>query len=252
MNEIVLTTKVQGSGQGIVLAHGAGGGIEGNFASLIPALAENHTVVGSDYPADDTELTLDTLADALVADAVAAGVEAFTVIGFSLGTTVAVRAAVRHPERVRGLVLAAGFAKADNRLALGMRIWEDTARSDRESFARYVLDTGFGARFINGLPAEQVEQLTADLAANVPGGVVGQARLVRAADTTGDLANVAVPTLVVNATADLLVDPANSRVLAEGIPGAEYTEIDAGHVLMAEQSKLWEETVTGFLAKHGL
>jgi pimeloyl-ACP methyl ester carboxylesterase len=187
-----------------------------------------------------------------VADAVAAGVETFTVIGFSLGTTVAVRAAVRHPERVRGLVLAAGFAKADNRLALGMRIWEGTARSDRESFARYVLDTGFGARFINGLPPEQIEQLTADLAANVPGGVVGQARLVRAADTTGDLANVAVPTLVVNATADLLVDPANSRVLAEGIPGAEYVEIDAGHVLMAEQPQLWEETVTGFLAKHGL
>ncbi|MEV0028437.1 alpha/beta hydrolase [Nocardia sp. NPDC050793] len=71
--------------------------------------------MASDYPGDDTRLDLDALADALVAAAVDAHVEAFTVIGFSLGTAVAVRAAVRHPGRVRGLLLAAGFAKPDNR-----------------------------------------------------------------------------------------------------------------------------------------
>lgn len=257
MNEIVLTTKVHGTASasrpGIVLAHGASGSIEGNYGSVIPVLAEDRAVVGSDYPADDTPLDLDALADALVAEAVANGVETFTVIGFSLGTTVAVRAAVRHPERVRGLILAAGFAKADNRLDLAMRIWEATVRSgDHETFARYVVDTGFGADFVNGLSPEAVAAFTADLAGSVPGGVVAQARLVRDADTTGDLANVAVPTLVVNATADLLVDPANSRVLAEGIPGAEYTEISAGHVLMAEQPQAWADAITGFLAAKGL
>ncbi|WP_168801552.1 alpha/beta fold hydrolase [Glycomyces buryatensis] len=82
--------------------------------------------------------------------------------------------------------------------------------------------------------------------------MVGQARLIRSGDTTGDLAAVKAPTLVINATGDLLVDPANSRVLAAGIPNAEYVEIDAGHVLMAEQPQAWEDAVTGFLAEHGL
>src|SRR5690349_21713166 len=115
MTNISLSTSVTGSGPAVVLAHGAGGGIEANFGSLIPLLAERHTVIGSDYPADDTVLTLDGLADALVEEAVAAGADRFPIIGFSLGTAVAVRAAVRHPDRITGLVLAAGLARADHR-----------------------------------------------------------------------------------------------------------------------------------------
>src|SRR5690349_8298937 len=125
MTPIPLHTTVSGTGPGIVLAHGAGGGIEANFGALIPALARTHTVVGSDYPADDTPLTLDDLADALVAAAVEAGVPTFTIIGFSLGTAVAVRAAARHPERVTGLLLTAGLAVPDNRSRLIVDSWID-------------------------------------------------------------------------------------------------------------------------------
>jgi pimeloyl-ACP methyl ester carboxylesterase len=246
----VLTTRTTGSGPGIVLAHGASGGIDANYGALLPLLAEGHTVTGSDYPAGDTRLDLDTLADALVA---AAATERFTVIGFSLGTAVAVRAAARHPERVHGLVLAAGFAQADHRLRLAMDLWTALLEAgDRESFARFVLASAFSPAFVNAMPPEAVDAAVKEFAANVPGGTAAQAALVRSVDTTADLAAIAVPTLVIEATADDLVDPAAHRRLAADIPGAEHVRIEAGHVLMLERPEEWHQAVLEFLARHGL
>jgi pimeloyl-ACP methyl ester carboxylesterase len=118
---------VMGSGPGILLAHGGGGSIAGNYGPILDDLATTHTVVGPDYPGSgDTPrspepLALDDVADTLVRTAVDAGVDRFTVLGYSLGTAVAVRIAVRHPERVTGLVLTAGFTYPDNRMRLACR-----------------------------------------------------------------------------------------------------------------------------------
>ncbi|MEV6767715.1 alpha/beta hydrolase [Nocardia sp. NPDC051030] len=250
-HRISLTTQVTGSGPAIVLAHGAGGTIEANFGGLIPLLARDHTVIGSDYPADDTPLDVDGLADALVAEAVAAGAETFTIIAFSLGTTAAIRAAVKYPERVRGLVLAGGFAKIDNRGRLNIEMWQRMlAAGDRESFARVVLLGGFSADFVNSIPEEQLPGLLAQTATNIPGGTAAQAALVATVDVRADLALVAAPTLVVGMTGDLLIDPANAREQAAGIPGAEYVELPGGHVVMVEQAQAWQATVSEFLERH--
>ncbi|WP_405135432.1 alpha/beta fold hydrolase [Nocardia sp. NBC_01388] len=250
MTNISLSTTSTGSGPAIVLAHGAGGGVAANFGSLIPVLAEHHTVIGSDYPADGTVLDLDALADALVAEAVGAGAAEFSIIGFSLGAAVAVRAAVRHPERVRGLVLTAGFGRADSRTQVIADHWQRTlAADDREGFARIVLLTGFSAEFVNALSPEQVSAVLGEIAATVPGGTAAQAALVATADVTADLAHIAVPTLVIGLTGDLLVDPANARRQAAGIPAAEYLELPGGHVVMVEHPELWHTAITEFLAR---
>ncbi|WP_431971100.1 alpha/beta fold hydrolase [Nocardia sp. bgisy134] len=253
MTAIPLTTTVSGAGSGIVLAHGASGSIASNFGGIIPALAATHTVVASDYPGDDTRLDLDALADALVAAAVDARVETFTVLGFSLGTAVAVRAAVRHPDRVRGLLLAAGFAKPDNRARIAVQAWQDLLDlGDTETFARLSALVGFSADHLGSLPTAAVDALIRQTAAAVPGGTRQQAALVENVDTTADLARITVPTLVLNATADLLIDPANSRMLAAAIPGAEYVEIDAGHALMVERPAQWWKVIDEFLRRHRL
>lgn len=254
-----LTAQVHGSGPGILLAHGAGGSIEGNYLPIIPALAERHTVVAPDYPGSggtpraSEPLTLDGLADAVVASATEAGLETFTLVGYSLGTLVSVRAAARYPDRVRGLVLTAGTAKADNRLLASLDIWlKLLADGDRETFARFVSLSAFSEPFFNAVPTEQLGSFYETLAAGVPDGAGDQAGVVRVADTTGDLAGISVPTLVIATTLDTLVSPANSRLLAERIPGAEYAEIETGHVPAAERPEEWQRLITAFLDKHGL
>ncbi|MEV0634359.1 alpha/beta fold hydrolase [Streptomyces sp. NPDC050619] len=208
-----LATTVTGTGPGLLLAHGATGSIEDNFAPVLPALAAAHTVVAPDYPGSGgtpvaaAPLDLDELTDAVVDSAVRRGVGRFAVLGFSLGTLVAVRAAVRHPERVTALVLTAGFARPDDHV-LGL------------------------------LPGWRAE---------VPPALHPHIDLIPSLDTTGELAEVAAPTLVVATTADSMVLPAGSRALAAGIRGARYTEIDSDHVVMVERSEEWLKPVLDFL-----
>lgn len=57
---------------------------------------------------------------------------------------------------------------------------------------------------------------------------------------------------MIGASEDLLVDPANHRFLAEQIPGAEYAEVKAGHVLTAEAPEAWHGLVLDFLDRHGM
>ncbi|MEU4803578.1 alpha/beta hydrolase [Actinosynnema sp. NPDC023587] len=66
--------------------------------------------MGSDRPADPSRVTLgDHVADA-VAVLDDGGVERCVVVGWSMGVTVAAGLALRHPDRVSGLLLVAGAA----------------------------------------------------------------------------------------------------------------------------------------------
>ncbi len=71
-----------------------------------------------------------------------------------------------------------------------------------------------------------------------------------AADTTGELADISVPTLVVAATLDRLASLELSRELAAGIPGAELVEVESGHLVSAEAPEAWRAAVRDFLDRH--
>lgn len=73
---------------------------------------------------------------------------------------------------------------------------------------------------------------------------------MRVVDTRADLARITVPTRVIAATEDLLVDPANSRELADGIAGAQYVEIAAGHLLMHEAPEAWYRAVLDYFTEY--
>ncbi|UOE20782.1 alpha/beta fold hydrolase [Thermobifida halotolerans] len=247
----------KGNGPGLLLAHGAGGGVEANFGPVLDDLAATHTVVGADYPGSgrtpraEGPLDLDELADTLVDTAVAAGVERFTVLGYSLGTAVAVRAAARHPERVTALVLTAGFARLDNRSRLAVDVWRALLDGDPRLTARYLTLAAAGDAFLNALDPAVLEGAVEALAASLPEGSREQADLAAAVDTRADLPGIRVPTLVVAATRDALVSPDLSRELAEHIPGARLVEIAAGHSVATEARDEWLAAVRDFLADVG-
>ncbi|MEV5506451.1 alpha/beta fold hydrolase [Streptomyces orinoci] len=259
MTRIPLSTTVTGSGPGLLLAHGAGASIESNFLALLPTLARCHTVVAPNYPGSgatprsEEPLTIDGLADAIVGSATAAGVERFTVLGYSMGTLVAIRAAARHPDRVRGLVLTAGLPGPDNRVLASLDLSRKLlAEGDRKAYARFVAMTYFSRQFFNSVPRSQLKTFYGLIARAIPAGAPEQSGAVAEADVTGDLPGISVPTLVIGATLDNLVSPENSLFLAARIPGAEYTEIEAGHVVMMERPDEWQKLTLDFLARHGL
>ncbi|UJW35359.1 alpha/beta hydrolase [Saccharothrix sp. AJ9571] len=249
---------VRGSGPGLLLAHGGGGSIDGNFGTILDELARTHTVVGPDYPGSggtprsETPLDLDTVADALVRTAVDAGVERFTVLGYSVGTGVAVRAATRHPDRVTGLILTSGFSHPSNKLRLAADVWLALlAQDDRRLLAKYLTLMGSGERTLNALSEAELDASIDALAEFVPEGTPEHVELVASIDTRAELTGISVPTLVIATTADALASPALSRELAAGIPGARLTEIDAGHNIGGEAREQWLDSIQKFLSEIG-
>ena len=247
---------VQGSGPGLLLAHGAGGDIEANYGPIMEGLSALHTVVGVDYPGSGhtptarKPLELDDLADQLVAAADAEGLDAFALCGYSLGGPVAVRAAVRHPQRVTALVLSAAFARVDTRTELAAALWQQLYETGQHLLlAQYLTQLTVSAPLLNTLTPAQVRGAAQQTASALPPGTGAQVDLVRRADVSADLAAITAPTLVVVTTADTLIPAALQYDLAAAIPGAQTAELPTGHLPFLEQPKQWLEIITGFLGR---
>lgn len=248
---------VRGSGPGLLLAHGAGGSVEANFGSILDDLARTRTVVGVDYPGTGntprgTEpMVLDDVTDELVRAGVEAGFERFAILGYSLGTAVAVRAAGRYPDRVTALVLTAGFACPDNRLRLALNTWSRLLSGDRMLLANFLTLVASGQTYLNSRTPEELDESISRLADVIPSGSPEHVALAASVDTRAELATITASTLVVATTEDGLTVPALSSRLASGIPGAELVEIKSGHGIGVEARDEWLGAIQDFLAKVG-
>jgi pimeloyl-ACP methyl ester carboxylesterase len=104
--------EIHGTGQPLVLLHGAFSAIGTSFGQLLPSLAEGRQVVafelqGHGRTADiDRPLTLEALADDVAAAIDQLGLGRADVFGYSTGAAVALHLVLRHPDVVRKLVLA--------------------------------------------------------------------------------------------------------------------------------------------------
>ncbi|WP_307122879.1 alpha/beta fold hydrolase [Streptomyces sp. B1I3] len=251
-----LDVLVRGRGPALLLAHGAGGGIEGNFGLVLDDLAQDHTLVGPHYPGAGGSavaiepLDLDDLADRLVAAAVAADQDTFAVLGESLGSAVAVRIATRHPDRVRALVLTAGFPAADPVLALAAQLIKSLASAGQwEDVARFALLSCMSPVDLADLEPAALDDPVAHTLTAMPPGMLDHFDLVSRVDVRADLAKVSAPTLVVAPTGDRLVLPESSYRLAAGIPGAQLIELPgAAHILSPADRATWLRHVREFLA----
>jgi len=190
-----------------------------------------------------------------IADTVGAG--RFALLGISQGASIAIAYAVRHPERVSRLVLHGGYARG--RL---VRNSSPEAADEAETMAR-LAEIGWGrsdeafrqfftSQFIPGGTREQhawfneLEQLSTS-----PANAARFMREFNGIDVTALLPQVRCPTLVLHSRDDRRVPFEEGRLIASGIPGAEFLPIDSGnHLLLASEPgwPLWLDRVQQFLA----
>ncbi|MGC0421128.1 alpha/beta fold hydrolase [Embleya sp. AB8] len=241
---------------GLLLAHGAGGGIAPNFGPVLDGLAERYTVVGPDYPGTGgtpraTEpLDPDILADQLVATAVEEGLDTFAIAAYSMGVPLAIRATTRHPDRVRALVLTAGFAAQNPRLRLAARAWLGHLQAmdqDPDRIAAFLALIGVSAPVLDALDQAALDALLNDAATTVPPGTADHVALAELLDVRADLPAVRVPTLVISTTLDQLATPYHHHQLADGIPESRLTTLESGHLPFVERPKEWLAAMRTFL-----
>ncbi|MGQ0600946.1 MAG: alpha/beta fold hydrolase [Anaerolineales bacterium] len=112
VNGLQMYYEIHGTGQPLVLLHGAFSAIGTSFGALMPELAKTRQVIAFELQAHgrtadvDRPLTLEGMADDVAAALRQLGSERADIFGYSMGAAVALHLILRHPEVVRKLVLA--------------------------------------------------------------------------------------------------------------------------------------------------
>jgi 3-oxoadipate enol-lactonase len=250
---VELAYEVVGSGPPLLLVQGLGYGGRG-FGPAIALLAEDFTVAlfdnrgfgASDVPAGP--YSVGDLAGDAAAVLDAAGFERAHVVGASLGGMVAQELALARPGRVDRLVLACttpGGAGSHAMPARTVELMAEVPRLSPDAALRRLVENSLG----DPRP-ELVEDVLAYRRAHPPdtAGWMAQAAAGATHDALDRVAEIRAPTLVVTGTADAVVDPRNSELLAERIPDARLERLDgSGHLLFWERAEEFAEVVRGFL-----
>jgi pimeloyl-ACP methyl ester carboxylesterase len=112
VNGLNMYYEIHGTGQPLVLLHGAFSAIGTSFGALLPTLAKTRQVIAFELQAHgrtadiDRPLTLEGMADDVAAALQQLGSERADIFGYSMGAAVALHLALRRPDVVRKLVLA--------------------------------------------------------------------------------------------------------------------------------------------------
>jgi pimeloyl-ACP methyl ester carboxylesterase len=112
VNGLNMYYEIHGSGQPLVLVHGAFSAIGTSFGELLPELASTRQVIGFEMQAHgrtadiDRPMSIEQMADDTAAAIRHLGIAPADIFGYSLGASIALHVAIRHPDVVRKLVLA--------------------------------------------------------------------------------------------------------------------------------------------------
>jgi len=118
VNGINLYYEIHGSGRPLVLLHG-GLMHSGLFGPVLDMLAKDHKVITPDLQGHgrtaDIDRPIDTrfMADDLAALLDHLGIDKADVVGYSMGGGAALQLAVRHPDKIRRLVLVSANVRRD-------------------------------------------------------------------------------------------------------------------------------------------
>ncbi|HEX4737360.1 MAG TPA: alpha/beta fold hydrolase [Allosphingosinicella sp.] len=174
----------------------------------------------------------------------AAGLERFDLLGISQGAPVAIAYSLRHPGRIRRMVLLGGYARGWRLRVEG----EDLAR--REAMVT-LTRTGWGndnpayRQMFTGLyiPGGSAEQLgwwnELQKVSTSPANAERLQRVLSTIDVMNLLKDVTVPTLVAHARRDHVVAFESGRELAASIPGCTFLELDSENHILLEHDPAW-------------
>jgi 3-oxoadipate enol-lactonase len=270
VNGVDLYWEEHGSGEPLLLIMGLAADSTA-WMFQIPELSQHYRTIAFDNrgvgrsgkPAGP--YTIHQMADDTAALLEAIGVARAHVLGVSMGGMIAQELALRHPDRVRSLVLACTYPEPDAEVerqrqfsvsALGGTVTATgETRIDLQAinpllFFQHMLPRVFNQSYID----RELPKLLQIFGGALQYGfsmeaILGQVAAVMGHRATDRLHQIRVPTLVITGDADLLVPPHSSDVIAEHIAGAKLVKVPGGsHGFNFETPDVFNRHVLEFLA----
>ena len=240
------------------------------WAMQTPAFAEKHrTIVFDNRGVGRSAKPAGPYAIPAMADETAAlldhlGIPSANVLGLSMGGMIAQELALRHPQKVDRLVLAATFPRPDDHqrqvqqnimdsfgatMSDSGEISVDMSTVNPIMFFQQLLPLVFTPEFINTQLMQLMQMFSGALQHGFDlNAIMAQAAAIRGHDTVERLGQITAPTLVLHGDSDRLIPVENGEVLAKHIPGATLTKVANGsHGFNFEQPQTFNDAVLDFV-----
>ena len=250
-----------GQGAPVLLIHGSGPGVSAwaNWRLVMPALAQHTRVIAPDmvgFGYSERPAGLAYTMDAWVRQAVglldALGIARTDLVGNSFGGGLALALAIRHPERVRRLVLM-GSVGVPFAITEGLdAVWGYTPSVEN---MRAIMDY---FAFNQGLMSDDLARLRYEASAR-PGVQESYAAMFPAprqrwvdamASAEADIRALPHETLVIHGREDRVIPLANSTTLADWLPRAQlHVYGRCGHWTQIEHAARFARLVGDFLTE---
>jgi pimeloyl-ACP methyl ester carboxylesterase len=231
------------------------------YAFQLPAYTEHFSCVAVDLPgAGESEkppgpYATETYADQLAGFLGAVGIERAHVAGVSLGASVAMHLAARHPERVRSLSLHSAWDRTDVYLRAVVEIWRALAGS-LPTVADAVIQGVFPFCFTPEMYVERPEFVQAldDFVRGRPAqpldAFLAQTEAVLAHDASSALAQIKAPTLLTYGAHDAVTSTRFAERLAGPIADSELMVFDhLAHAGLHEDPEAFNRATLDFLLR---
>ena len=253
---------VGGDGPPIVLVHGLGG-LASNWRLVAPALAAADRVIVPDLPGHGGSPALvdaagiDPFAAAVLEVAAAEDAVPAPWVGHSLGGVIGLRAAVRSPDAVSGLVIAAGagISSATRRgeltvialgaLRPGRLIGRQARLVSRSRLGRTLTFGWWGVADPAGFDPEMAEAFLLGPPQHTDTASAGRALV--ASDPRADLDRVRCPCLCLWGARDNWVPLRDGMEYARRLRAPLRTIADCGHLLIGERPEAVVQAVREFV-----
>jgi pimeloyl-ACP methyl ester carboxylesterase len=251
---VSLHHRDEGKGPVLVLLHGVGQShaiwnamvapLSAEFRVIAPDLRGHGTTAnppGSHFSISELEGDVLGLLDEL-------GSDSAYVIGLSGGALLALRLALDYPERLRGLVMISGSAYTDTHTRSVVTRWQETYTKEGTD--------AFGLRLLKDLYYPDWIEAHLDFADRVRENLKHQdmAPSVKWSDSMAKfdekarIASIKMPTLIVQAMDDQIVDASHGRILRQSIPGAQIRILpQTGHMIPLERPQETVEAIAAFV-----
>ncbi len=254
-----------GKGSPVLFIHGAGGGYDmGKFIAsrigdeffwICPSrFGYLQTPIPQDPSFESQADTYAALLDYL-------HIEKAAIIGLSIGGPSALLFALRHPDRCAALILMSAISKTMTKRPLSDWFYNTLFRSDflywavSHAFKKTLIKKfGVDSAVLKSLTQEEKKWAEKTLhifhpASRRYSGIRNDQK-ASISDKQYELDKINLPTLILHAADDILVDYDFAKYAHAKIPDSKLVTFPSGGHLLLGQSKQYRDVVAGFLKKH--